>query len=326
MGRCRVVTRPKLPSTVRPKATAAESPSKTTNPPAATTQSPATTNLSPAPTTQSPDPRTLSPATTTQSPATTNLSPAPTTQSLDPTTTDSLSVLVGELSGAVARQADAMRHLAELTADSLRAATGAYVFQLRDRFDESLPVPQLGVVEASWVGIDGATDEAADVAIEDLVLHPGDFVRFRGQVLCNQAAVRRVVAVEPSPLEGLGSWGAFRFTVSETRHATDERFILPANVSLFIELHVDVPVEKIELGEIDVCASCTIEISDVRPEGAVSSFTVQARARAIAVPDDDGIGLEAARVELMIHDEQRAYYLDKSSQLPLSLPVRIRQQ
>ena len=235
-----------------------------------------------------------------------------------------METLVGELSSAVTRQAEAMRHLAELTADSLRAATGAYVFQLRDRFDESLPAPQFGVVEGGWAGVDGTTDEAASEPIEALVLHPGDLVRLRWRVLCNQTIVRRVIEVRTEPLDGSGQWRPARFSVSETRDGDGERYDLAANTSLFVELAVDVPVDKLDLGPYEQICRATIEVSDNRPEGAVASFAVTARARGIVVPDDDGIGIEAATVEVMIGNELRAYYLDKPTQLPLSLPVRLR--
>ena len=62
-----------------------------------------------------------------------------------------------------------MTRLAQLSAQSMRAATGTYVFQLRDRFDESLPPVQLGMSTSSWAAVGEAPGP-----VEALVFHPGD--------------------------------------------------------------------------------------------------------------------------------------------------------
>ncbi len=214
-------------------------------------------------------------------------------------------------------QADAMRLMAERTAEGLRAANGTYVFALRDRFDEALPAAQLGVADTSWTALGDAPG-----AVEYLVLHAGDVVRFSARLVCNQAVGRRlvqlrwlaadgVIPVEPSVLTASG------------RLISADRGELSTDTTAFIELPVDFVITDADVaapGTLDRSATAELVLTDNRPEGAVVTHQIIVRVRGYLQRDDDGVAIETPAVEVAISDEHRAWFLDKASDLALALP------
>ena len=101
--------------------------------------------------------------------------------------------MVATLARSASEQAASMRRLADLSAESMRAATGTYVFQLRDRFDEAFPPVQIGMSASSWIAVGDAPGP-----VESLVLHAGDMIRFTATLVVNQAPLRRSIRVLPT--------------------------------------------------------------------------------------------------------------------------------
>lgn len=214
-------------------------------------------------------------------------------------------------------QAEAMRLMAERTAEGLRAANGTYVFSLRDRFDEALPVTQLGVADTTWRALGDAPGE-----VEELVLHAGDTVRFTARLVCNQAIGRRllqlhwlssegVVPVEPSVLTASG------------RAISGDGGELSTDTTAFIELPVDLTITEIDVASaapLDRVATAEFVLTDNRPEGAVVKHRIDVRVRGFLQLDDDGVAIETPAIEVAISDEERAWFLDKASNLALALP------
>ena len=167
-----------------------------------------------------------------------------------------LGEMVSMLATGAAQQAESMRRLADLSAESMRAATGTYVFQLRDRFDEALPPLQVGMSAAEWSAVGDAPGP-----VELLVLHDGDRIRFTATLVVNQAPLRRIVQVVSDDLAadedpaangeaaltptGLAV-GPACFTASASRSAQGGDFSLPSDVSLFIAIPVDLAVESVQ--------------------------------------------------------------------------------
>jgi hypothetical protein len=220
------------------------------------------------------------------------------------------------LAEASREQAGAMVRVAELSAQSLRAASGTYVFSLRDRFDERLPTTQLGVASTGWQALG-----EAPAPLEFLVLHPGDRVRFTLTLVCNQVATDRRVSVKPLSNDPVLHPQPPRFQAAMARSGVGGDFVCPSDVSLFIELCFDVDVADLPTGErFSLPASMRVDTADTRPEGAVARTRIDATILGMAVPDDDGVGLDLLAIEALIGDEERSYYLDKVELLPLSLP------
>ena len=214
-------------------------------------------------------------------------------------------------------QADAMRLMAERTAEGLRAANGTYVFALRDRFDEALPAAQLGVADTSWTALGDAPG-----AVEELVLHPGDVVRFNARLVCNQAVGRRLVQLRWLSTDGVSPADASILTASG-RVISADRGELSTDTTAFVELPVDLVISDADVasaGPLDRSATAELVLTDNRPEGAVVSHTIIVRVRGYLQPDDDGVAIETPAVEVAISDERRAWFLDKASDLALALP------
>ena len=214
-------------------------------------------------------------------------------------------------------QADAMRLMAERTAEGLRAANGTYVFALRDRFDEALPAAQLGVADTSWTALGDAPG-----ALEELVLHPGDVVRFNARLVCNQAVGRRLVQLRWLASDGVSPADATILTASG-RVISADRGELSTDTTAFVELPVDLVISDADVaaaGPLDRSATAELVLTDNRPEGAVVSHTIVVRVRGYLQPDDDGVAIETPAVEVAISDERRAWFLDKASDLALALP------
>ncbi len=214
-------------------------------------------------------------------------------------------------------QADAMRLMAERTAEGLRAANGTYVFALRDRFDEALPAAQLGVADTSWTALGDAPG-----VVEDLVLHSGDVVRFSVRLVCNQAVGRRVVQLRWLSADGVNPVEASILTASG-RVISADRGELSSDTTAFVELPVDVVItddDIVSAGPLDRSATAELVLTDHRPEGAVVRHEIVVRLRGYLQPDDDGVAIETPAIEVAISDEQRAWFLDKASDLALALP------
>ena len=209
-----------------------------------------------------------------------------------------------------------MVRVAELSAQSLRAASGTDVFSLRDRFDDRLPAMQVGVASTLWQALG-----EAPAAVEFLVFHPGDIVRFTLTLVVNQVAVdRRITVVNTATDPGLTAQPA-KFQASSARSGQGTEFVCPSDVSLFVDLCFDVDMATLAAGErFERSASVRVETADTRPEGAIAAVGVEVRVSGTAVPDEDGIGLDLLALEATIGDEKRAYFLDKAEKLALSLP------
>ena len=210
-----------------------------------------------------------------------------------------------------------MRLMAERTAEGLRAANGTYVFALRDRFDEALPAAQLGVADTSWTALGDAPG-----AVEELVLHPGDVVRFNARLVCNQAVGRRLVQLRWLASDGVSPADATILTASG-RVISADRGELSTDTTAFVELPVDLVISDADVasaGPLDRSATAELVLTDNRPEGAVVSHTIVVRVRGYLQPDDDGVAIETPAVEVAISDERREWFLDKASDLALALP------
>lgn len=226
--------------------------------------------------------------------------------------------VVAELARSTARQASAMHQLAVISAEGMRAATGTYVFQLRDRFDDSLPPAQIGLSSTTWSAVGEAPGP-----LELLVLHSGDTVRFVATLVCNQAPLRRVVRVRPmSPPQAGVSIGDITFTASAARAGTGDFFELPADLSLFVDVPIEIAIDGLALGAFSTTVAIEIACSDTRPEGAIARVAVELEVRGIVVADDDGVGIDAADLRVDIAAERRAYFLDKADELLLAMPTR----
>ncbi len=221
---------------------------------------------------------------------------------------------VHALAEASQAQSEAMLSLARSTAESVRLAAGSYVFQLRDRFDESLPSTQVGASESNWIVADFPD------AFAQLVFHPNDIATVSIRLALSQAASMRIVRARWDGVPELSSHGDFNFTAASGHHGADGAFHLDSDVSLFIDTPLDIAVGDLPTGAYEGHARVVIEVTNTRPEGAVASIEVDINIRGFVVPDDDGIGLDLATVDCIVRPERRTYWLDKDEKLPLELP------
>jgi hypothetical protein len=249
--------------------------------------------------------------------------------------------LIG-LADAARAQAEAMVRVAELSAQGLRASTGTYVFQLRDRFDEAFPVPQLGAAGGTW------SVPGFDAPVETVIFHAGDRVRFTMSLVCNQAPLRRIITVRPgaidatipggqqvnsspNPSTGHGTYAdglseaivvaKTRFVATAAQTLEGESFEIASDTTIFAEIGVDFDLAALGIGRFVVDLPVVIQVANNRPEGAVSELMVGVHIEGTVVPDDDGFGLDAATGDATISGELRSYYLDKASRLPLAMPT-----
>lgn len=249
--------------------------------------------------------------------------------------------LIG-LADAARAQAEAMVRIAELSAQGLRASTGTYVFQLRDRFDEAFPVPQLGAAGGTW------SVPGFDAPVETVIFHAGDRVRFTMSLVCNQAPLRRIITVRPgaidatitngqhvnsslnpSPDHGTNADGLSeaivvaktRFVATAAQTLEGESFEIASDTTIFTEIGVDFDVAALGIGRFVVDLPVVIQVANNRPEGAVSELMVGVHIEGTVVPDDDGFGLDAATGDATISGELRSYFLDKASRLALAMPT-----
>jgi hypothetical protein len=230
------------------------------------------------------------------------------------TGTAELSQAIEALAAASQAQSEAMLSLARSTAESVRLAAGSYVFQLRDRFDESLPATQLGASESNWVVADFPD------AFAQLVFHPGDEATIAIRLALSQASVTRIIRARWDLVPPLARAGAFDYTAAAGHHDLEGGFQLDSDVSLFIGTPLDIAVGDLPHGPYESRARVIIEVSNTRPEGATALMSVDIVVRGLVVPDDDGIGLDLATVDCLVRPERRQYWLDKFELLPLQLP------
>jgi hypothetical protein len=227
------------------------------------------------------------------------------------------------LADAARAQAEAMVRVAELSAQGLRASTGTYVFQLRDRFDEAFPVPQLGAAGGTW-SIPGF-----DAPVETVIFHPGDLVRFTMSLVCNQAPLRRIITVRPGVIDTPNdnnfteaiTVAKTRFVATAAQTLEGESFEIASDTTIFAEIGVDFDIAALGLGRFVVDLPVVVQVANNRPEGAVSELIIGVHIEGTVVPDDDGFGLDAASGDASISGELRSYYLDKASRLPLAMPT-----
>lgn len=238
------------------------------------------------------------------------------------------------LADAARAQAEAMVRVAELSAQGLRASTGTYVFQLRDRFDEAFPVPQLGAAGGIW------SVPGFDAPVESVIFHSGDQVRFTMSIVCNQAPLRRIITVRPGAVDSHASHTAqdvhdasgpgdaitvakTRFVATAAQTLEGESFEIASDTTIFAEIGVDFDISALGLGRFVVDVPVVVQVANNRPEGAVSELMIGVHIEGTVVPDDDGFGLDAASGDATISGEIRSYYLDKATRLPLAMPTDI---
>ncbi len=243
------------------------------------------------------------------------------------------SLIVGTRTGAVApaaapalppeffeiqrAQAEAIGLMADRTAEGLRAANGTYVFALRDRFDDALPAAILGVADTSWVAIGDAPG-----AVEDLVFHAGDAVRFTARIACNQAIGKRCLTLRWLDADGLVTVEPSILTAGG-RNIGVEAGLLPSDTTAFLDLPLDRMFTDDDLRGVKPLvgsARAELTVTDQRAEGAVAVHILTVRVLGHLYPDDDGVAVETPAIEVTIGDESRTWYLDKATSLALALP------
>jgi hypothetical protein len=226
-------------------------------------------------------------------------------------------LLPPEFFDAQKAQADAIRLMADRTAEGLRAANGTYVFALRDRFDEALPAAVLGVADTSWAAVGEAPGE-----VEDLVFHAGDTVRFTARVACNQSAGKRRLTLRWLDADGVTP-GAPSILTAGGRDIGIDAGSLPSDTTAFLDLPVDRMFTDDDLDGVKPLvghARAELTVTDQRAEGAVTVHELTVRVLGHLYPDDDGVAVETPAIEVTIGEETRRWYLDKASGLALALP------
>jgi hypothetical protein len=227
-------------------------------------------------------------------------------------------LLPSEFFDAQRAQADAIRLMADRTAEGLRAANGTYVFALRDRFDEALPAAVLGVADTSWAALGDAPGE-----VEDLVFHAGDSVRFIARLACNQTPGKRSLTLRWLDADGVLPAPPTILTAGG-RDIGVEAGSLPSDTTAFLDLPVDRMFTDDDLvgGVKPLAGSARAEltVTDQRAEGAVTVHELIIRVVGHLYPDDDGVAIETPAIEVTIGEERRRWYLDKASGLGLALP------
>jgi hypothetical protein len=220
------------------------------------------------------------------------------------------------VAASAADQAAAVRRLADASAEGMRVATGSYVFELRDRFDAALPVVQAGTANGSWAAV------GAEEPLELLVLHPGDRVAATVQLGVSQAIPRRKVRARWLAVPE-GASGTVGFAARNGLPTDDGGYELPADTPLFVDLRVELDAGRLVAGRWSAVGVAELEVADTRPEGAVCVVPIEVSLEATVVPDGDGVGLDAPVVQAVTFPEQRSYFLDKATGLPLALPVPV---
>ncbi len=219
-----------------------------------------------------------------------------------------------EVARSAEAQAASMSRLAVMTAESVRLASGSYVFELRDRFDAALPPTSVGVASAEL------SAESDLGPLELLAYHPGDHLRAEVRIAVSQAPVRRIVSAHWEHIPERCDTRAPTFASAGGVPLPDGSWELPSDVSLFVDLVLDLDVGSMELGAFETKGRVMIIITDGRPEGAVAAVAVDTRLAAIVVPDDDGVGLDVPIIEAVVGAEQRTYLLEKATGMALDLP------
>lgn len=221
---------------------------------------------------------------------------------------------MSEMAQASQAQADSMHRLAIMTAESVRLASGAYVFELRDRLDAALGPSVVGVAHAELT----AGSELGP--IHALAFHPGDTVRGAVRVTINQSIVRRIVTAHWERVPEHCSVLHTTFASPAGAPVGTEGWELPTDVSMFVDFAFDLEAGVLPVGPFETKARLQLELTNTRPEGVVSQIGIEVRIAAVVVPDDDGVGLDIPIIEAVVGDEKRTYLLEKSANLILELP------
>ena len=231
-----------------------------------------------------------------------------------PSGDDGLATALMQVAASSQAQAESMGRLAVMTAESVRLAGGSYVFELRDRFDAALPPASVGV---SHTELTSGTDLGP---IELLVFHPGDHVRADVRIAVSQAPVRRIISARWDHLPERCDARTPTFAAAGGQPLADGSWELPSDVSLFVDLVLDLDIGSLAPGAIETKGRLLIEVTNTRSEGAVAMIPVDVRLAALIVPDDDGVGLDVPVVNAVVGPEQRTYLLEKSTAMVLELP------
>jgi hypothetical protein len=250
-------------------------------------------------------------------------------------TLDSIAAALVLLAEASKAQSASMLELAKSTAESMRLAAGTYVFQLRDRFDELLPVVHVGASQSSWdiapfSDSDSAmSEEMAEewTALRELpdafahvVFHPGDTATASVRIAVSQASVRRNITVRWAIVPEGCTASDFIFAAALLHTHTNGTAHLDNDVSLFVEAPLTVPAGDLPLGQFLRSGQLIVECTDTRPEGVIAISTIDIELGALVVADDDGVGLDLATISCTVNPERRTYWLEKAEGLPLQLP------
>ncbi len=227
---------------------------------------------------------------------------------------DKLAETLSEVARSAHAQAESMSRLAVMTAESVRLASGSYVYELRDRFDAALGPSVVGVAH---VELSGGSDLGP---VEALAFQAGDRVRAEVRITVNQSFVRRIVTAQWDPTPGRCQAHPATFAAAAGVPIAGNRWELPTDVSLFIDMALDLDVGSLAPGPFETKGQLALELTDSRPEGVISRFVIDVRIAATVVPDDDGIGLDGPVIDAVLGDEHRSYLLEKSSNLVLELP------
>ena len=212
-------------------------------------------------------------------------------------------------------QSESMHRLAIMTAESVRLASGAYVFELRDRFDAALGPSVVGVAHAELC----AGSELGP--IHALAFHAGDAIRGAVRMTINQSIVRRIVTARWARVPQHCSVLPTTFASPAGAPTGTEGWELPSDVSMFVDFAFDLDAGGLPVGPFETNGRLELELTNTRPEGVVSRIGIDVRISAVVVPDDDGVGLDVPAVEAVVGDEQRTYLLEKSADLILELPL-----
>ena len=227
---------------------------------------------------------------------------------------DGVARALTEVARSAEAQATSMNRLAVMTAESVRLASGSYVFELRDRFDAALPPTSVGVATADL------SAEPNIGPLDLLVYHPGDHLRADVRIAVSQSPVRRIVSAHWEHVPERCGSRAPTFAAAAGMPLPDGSWELPSDVSLFVDLVLDLDVGSMQPGAFETKGRLVIAITDGRPEGAVATVTVDTRLAAVVVPDEDGVGLDVPIIEAVVGPEQRTYLLDKAAAMMLDLP------
>jgi hypothetical protein len=153
------------------------------------------------------------------------------------------------------------------------------------------------------------------------VFHTGDLVRFTSTLVCNQAPLRRTMKFTVGELPEHVSNPQVRYVTALSKETTFDHFRMAPDVTVFAEISVDVELSALSLGRFHLDIPMEAEITNNRPEGAISDMSCIIMIEGTTLTDEDGVGVDLLSVETQISAERRQYFLDKDARLPLVLPI-----